>query len=161
MMSPLPPMRLADPRPRLENSRKRPSFDQLVGWPSGSPSGRSSPEPSAGLMNSLNCRLRFEEKATLSPSGDHTGEVSSAGSNVKRVLAFRAMSRIQISRDPTGPTATATRVPSGDTAGLEYSLGSPNVPVGFPFSLNHVSASLVAAVERKTSVPVSDTENNP
>ena len=37
---------------------------------------------------------------------------------VKRVEEFRATSNIQMSRDPAAPAATATRVPSGETAGF-------------------------------------------
>src|SRR5262245_48151312 len=102
-----------------ENSRKRPSFDQLVGWPTESPSACSSPKPSAGLINRLNRRLRLDEKTILFASGDHTGKASSAGSNVNLVLLPRSISKIQISRDPKGPMATATRVPSADIAGFQ------------------------------------------
>src|SRR5262249_31860073 len=117
---PLPPIRFNDPPPvEPENSRKRPSFDQLVGWPVESPIICSSLEPSAGLMNRLYCRLRFDEKTTFLPSVDHTGKLSSAGSNVNRFMALRATSRIHISRYPIGPMPTATRDPSGDIAGVE------------------------------------------
>src|SRR5436190_16116488 len=92
----------------LVNSKKRPSFDQFVGTPGWSVSGRSSPEPSAGLMYSLESPLRVDAKTMLFPSGDHTGLPSSAGSKVKRVEEFRATSSIQMACAPPEPAATAT-----------------------------------------------------
>ncbi len=69
---------------------KRPSRDQLVGVPGWSRSGRSSPDPSAGLMYNFGDPERFDENTMNLPSGDHTGLSSLAGSNVKRVVVFRA-----------------------------------------------------------------------
>src|SRR5665213_3509414 len=132
----------------LVNSRKRPSFDQLVGVPGCSVSSRSSPDPSAGLMYNLLSSLRFEEKTTFFPSGDHTGLSSLAGLKVKRVEEFRAMSRIQMSRDPAAPAATATRLPSGERAGFAYSPGSLSGPAGLPFWSNQLVTSFDPAPAR-------------
>src|SRR5262249_46749831 len=91
------------------------------------------------------------------PSGDQMGVPSFLGSNVRRVRAFRCTSISHTSREPAGPTAAATRVPSGETAGTAYSAGSPSVPVEMPRSSNHDSDKCDDELERYASVPASDT----
>ena len=96
------------------------------------------------------------------PSGDHTGDPSGPGSNVRRDWTFRAMSMIQMSRLPgfPVPSATATRRSSGDSARLTYGAG-----------VAHRAERAAGAVEPRqlhappgrrrgayTSVPFSDTD---
>src|SRR5690349_11285492 len=101
---------------------ERPSRDQssaLLPLPDSS-SNSSSPVPFEFFTYRSRWPRRSEEKTMRLPSGDHTGLVSSLGSNVSFVLDPRARSNTQISRvkEAGSRTQTARRLPSGERAGL-------------------------------------------
>src|SRR5678815_1395511 len=70
--------------------------------------------PVAPFTYSSNRPEGFELYATRPPSGDHTGQYSSEGLKVKRVVTFRPESRIQMSWLEVFPgVSKATCFPSG------------------------------------------------
>src|SRR5215831_6836004 len=78
---------------------------------------------------------RSEVKATVRPSGDHTGSQSMAGSDVKREGTPRSISTIQRSKlaPAESDRVTATRLPSGESARSLYRPGGPNSSHGVAF----------------------------
>jgi len=60
---------------------------------------------------------RTDQKTIRAPSGVHSGNMSGAASNVRRVSVWLARCQTQMSLSAAKPTLTTTRVPSGDTRG--------------------------------------------
>ena len=92
----------------------------------------SLPLPSDNVQNKSNLPRRFDANRTRAPSGDHTGSVSDASSNVSRRARPLAVSIVQISSVPTlgFGRLTATSRSSGESAGLPYSPVARPIPIG-------------------------------
>jgi len=125
---------------------KRPSRDQSVGYATAN--GRSifntnssAAPPVAGATRIPGSFRRPEKKAIFPPSGDHTGNVSSAGSKVRRELTDRARSMIQTSRFGGVPVVSVTAAcrSSGDNAMLCNPFATSPVLKVFPLRSNHIS----------------------
>jgi hypothetical protein len=104
--------------------------------------------------------LRLELKTIRPPSGDHTGNTSSAGSDVNRFITPRAVSSSQMSGFAPTLLYIATRVPSGDSDGSESVLeGSPTWAPSCPERLNQTNCrSGILELPRYAIEPVCDTE---
>ena len=95
----------------------------------------------------LGAPVFVDENRIWLPSRDQTGFKSSAESNVSLEAVPRFKSRIQRLRLPAADSRipTATRVPSGERAGLLYRAACPTVPSFFPLRSNHWSCSAACA----------------
>ena len=83
---------------RLMNSTKRPSFDQSVAVIESPAASSGSSLPPLSDFTYRSCvPFRLELNTRRLPSGDQTGKMSSAGSNMNRLNAPRLESRIQMS----------------------------------------------------------------
>src|ERR1017187_452987 len=82
------------------------------------------------------------------PSRDHTGVTSSAGLKVNRDPPPCASSKTQTSTllALRSLLSSATRVPSGEIAGLAITPTGPTRPISLPFSSNHVSCDWFVAL---------------
>src|SRR4026207_1309136 len=117
-------------------STKRPSGDQLTGH---LPSSLSSTRvralaPDDGAANSGRPSRANGLSSTRAPSGDQINQFSSDGSEVNCVRSPEPMLYIQMSRLARAPsvTATATRVPSGESSMLPWSAIGPTAPSRWP-----------------------------
>src|SRR4030095_7104264 len=83
----------------------------------------------------------FAVKKIHLPSGDHTGFISSAGSEVSLRRSPLTRDKIQRSRVLTSGSfnATTTCCSSGEKAGPEYSAVSPIVPCAVPLRSTQVN----------------------
>src|SRR6266498_5238573 len=103
-------------------------------------SSSSFPEPLEDLQYRSNGPVRFDEKTTRLPSGDQTGLVSTAGSNVNReLLPVISISQISLPEIVGSDRATATLVSSGDRDGAMIRSAVPTVPSCLPVRSSHVS----------------------
>src|SRR6187455_1834723 len=100
----------------------------------------STPEPFDGFSYRWNAPFRFERNVRRVPSGDQTAPLSSARSNVNRVIRSRVRSTSQTSRAPLDESGrvTAARLPSGESERSPYAAGLPTVPSCRPAVSNQI-----------------------
>src|SRR5215467_12818932 len=115
--------------------------------------------PVALLVISAECPGRFSRYASMLPSRDHTPTTSSSLLKVKRVFPAPLVLSSHTSTlfSARSLTSTATRLPSGESVGLQITAGFPTSPNSLPAQSIQVSTDRVAPVlVLYTSVPFSE-----